>query len=102
MISSKAKHPNCMYKWMDYIISPKANADVTVYFGEAPVSDAACAEAEKQSPGHCDTFHAKDETYFKDVWYWNTPTTKCLDGRTDVQCTDFDAWTKVWTEVTGG
>ena len=49
MISSKAKHPNCMYQWMDYIISPKANADVTVYFGEAPVSAAACAEAEKQS-----------------------------------------------------
>jgi putative spermidine/putrescine transport system substrate-binding protein len=102
MISSKAKHPNCMYKWMDYIISPKANADVTVYFGEAPVSDAACAEAEKQVAGHCDQFHAKDESYFKDVWYWNTPTTTCLDGRTDVQCTDFDAWTKVWTEVTGG
>jgi putative spermidine/putrescine transport system substrate-binding protein len=102
MISSKAKHPNCMYAWMDYIISPKANADVTVYFGEAPVSDAACAEAEKLSAGHCDQFHAKDETYFKDVWYWNTPTTTCLDGRTDVQCTDFDAWTKVWTEVTGG
>ncbi|MFL5677400.1 MAG: ABC transporter substrate-binding protein [Chloroflexota bacterium] len=102
MISSKAKHPNCMYKWMDYIISPKANADVTVYFGEAPVSDAACAEAEKQSAGHCDLFHAKDEAYFKDVYYWNTPTANCLDGRTDVQCTDFDAWTKVWTEVTGG
>jgi putative spermidine/putrescine transport system substrate-binding protein len=101
MISSKAKHPNCMYKWMDYIISPKPNADVTVYFGEAPVSDAACAEAEKQSPGHCDLFHAKDETYFKDVWYWNTPTVTCLDGRTDVKCTDFDAWTKAWTEVTG-
>ena len=101
MISSKAKHPNCMYKWMDYIISPKANADVTVYFGEAPVSDAACAEAEKQSAGHCDLFHAKDETYFADVYYWNTPTKTCLDGRGDI-CTDFDAWTKVWTEVTGG
>ena len=57
-ISSKAAHPNCMYKWMNYIISPKANADVTVYYGEAPVSAAACAEAEKQSAGHCDTFHA--------------------------------------------
>jgi len=102
MISSKAKHPNCMYKWMDYIISPKANADVTVYFGEAPVSEAACAEAEKQSAGHCDQFHANDEAYFKDVWYWNTPTTTCLDGRTDVKCTDFDAWTKAWTEITGG
>jgi putative spermidine/putrescine transport system substrate-binding protein len=101
MISSKAKHPNCMYKWMDYIISPKANADVTVYFGEAPVSPQACAEAEKQSAGHCDAFHAADETYFKDVYYWNTPTKTCLDGRGDI-CTDFDAWTKVWTEVTGG
>jgi putative spermidine/putrescine transport system substrate-binding protein len=101
MISSTAKHPNCMYKWMNYIISPKANADVTVYFGEAPVSEAACAEAEKQSPGHCATFHANDETYFKDVWYWNTPTAQCLDGRTDVKCTDFDAWTKAWTDITG-
>ena len=100
MISSKAKHPNCMYKWMDYIISPKANADVTVYFGEAPVSDAACAEAEKQAAGWCDLFHAKDETYFKNIWYWNTPTVECLDGRGGI-CTDFDAWTKVWTEVTG-
>ena len=100
MISSKAAHPNCMYKWMDYIISPKANADVTVYFGEAPVSDAACAEAEKQSAGHCDLFHAKDETYFKDVWYWNTPTKTCLDGRGDV-CTTFDEWTQAWTQVTG-
>jgi putative spermidine/putrescine transport system substrate-binding protein len=101
MISSKAKHPNCMYKWMDYILSPKANADVTVYFGEAPVSEAACAEAEKLSPGHCEAFHANDEDYFKQIWYWNTPTESCLDGRTDVKCTDFDAWTQAWTEITG-
>ena len=102
MISSKAKHPNCMYLWMNYIISPKANADVTVYFGEAPVSPQACAEAEKQQANFCADFHAADETYFQDVWYWNTPATTCLDGRTDVQCTNFDAWTTVWTEVTGG
>jgi putative spermidine/putrescine transport system substrate-binding protein len=101
MVSSKAKHPNCMYKWMDYIISPKANADVTVYFGEAPVSAAACAEAEKQSAGFCDQFHAADEQYFKNIWYWNTPTVTCLDGRGDI-CTDFDAWTKAWTDITGG
>jgi putative spermidine/putrescine transport system substrate-binding protein len=101
MISSKAKHPNCMYKWMDYIISPKANADVTVYFGEAPVSEAACTEAEKQSAGHCKTFHADDEAFFKNVYYWNTPSKECLDGRGAI-CTDFDAWTKAWTDITGG
>jgi putative spermidine/putrescine transport system substrate-binding protein len=100
MISSKAKHPNCMYKWMDYIISPTANATATVWFGEAPVSPAGCAEAEKQSAGHCDTFHATDEEYFKNVWYWNTPTKECLDGRGPI-CTEFAEWTKAWTEIKG-
>ena len=100
MLSSKAKHPNCMYKWMDWIISPLANAQATIWFGEAPVSQQACDEAEKLSPGHCETFHASDEAYFKNVWYWNTPTKNCLDGRGAV-CTDFDAWTKAWTEITG-
>ena len=37
MIYSKAAHPNCMYLWMNYIISPQANAKVAEYFGEAPV-----------------------------------------------------------------
>ena len=101
MLYAKAKHPNCMYLWMNYIISPKANADVTVFFGEAPVSAPACVEADKQVAGFCDQFHAADEQYFKDIWYWNTPTVTCLDGRGDI-CTDFDTWTKAWQEITGG
>jgi putative spermidine/putrescine transport system substrate-binding protein len=100
MISSTAKHPNCMYKWMDYIISPDANAMATVWFGEAPVTQAACDAAEKLSPGHCETFHATDEAYFKNVWYWNTPTAECLDGRGPI-CKDFSEWTKAWTEIKG-
>ena len=36
MISSKAKNPNCTYMWMDHIVSPKANAAVAEWFGEAP------------------------------------------------------------------
>jgi putative spermidine/putrescine transport system substrate-binding protein len=100
MISSKAKHPNCMYKWMDWIISPTANAQATVWFGEAPVSEQACAEAEKLSKGHCELFHAQDESYFKDVYYWNTPTAECLDGRGPI-CKDFSAWTAAWTEIKG-
>ena len=100
MISAQAKHPNCMYKWMDYIMSPLANAQATVWFGEAPVSDQGCAEAEKLSPGWCDLFHAKDEAYFKDVYLWNTPSSECLDGRGPI-CKDFSAWTAAWTEIKG-
>src|SRR3954453_12089105 len=44
MIGAKAKHPNCMYKWMTHIISPKANADVAEWFGEAPANKKSCAE----------------------------------------------------------
>jgi putative spermidine/putrescine transport system substrate-binding protein len=100
MISSKAKHPNCMYKWMDWIIGPVANAQATVWFGEAPVSEQGCAEAEKLSAGHCDLFHAQDESYFKDVYYWNTPSAECLDGRGPI-CKDFSEWTTAWTEIKG-
>ena len=100
MISSKAKNPNCMYKWMDWIIGPQANAMATVWFGEAPVSTQGCAEAEKLSPGHCELFHATDEEYFKKIWYWNTPTKECLDGRGPI-CKDFADWTKAWTEIKG-
>ncbi len=52
MISSKAAHPNCMYLWMNYIISPEANAKVAEYFGEAPSNAKACDLTTDQN--HCD------------------------------------------------
>jgi putative spermidine/putrescine transport system substrate-binding protein len=33
------------------------------------------------------------------VYYWATPETTCLDGRTDVKCKGFDDWIKAWTEI---
>ena len=50
-------------------------------------------------PKHCEIFHAEDEDYFSKVAYWNTPIRACLDGRTDVKCTDYAEWTKAWTEI---
>jgi putative spermidine/putrescine transport system substrate-binding protein len=98
MISSTAKHVNCAYKWLDYIDSPKANAAATEYFGEAPVTNDACQYASK---GFCETYHAGDEAYAAQIWYWTTPISKCLDGRTDVKCTDYAAWTKAWQDIKG-
>ena len=96
MIASEAKSPNCAYAWLDYIASPEANAQATAYFGEAPSSDAACAFRED-----CETFHAGDEEYASKIWYWSTPIAECLDGRTDVTCTDYSAWTTAWSEIKG-
>jgi putative spermidine/putrescine transport system substrate-binding protein len=98
MISSKAKNPNCMYMWMDHIISPKANAAVAEWFGEAPSNQKACAETAVKE--HCDIFHAEDEDYFSKVAYWTTPRKECGDDRGAV-CKDYSEWVQAWTEIKG-
>jgi len=98
MISSKAKNPNCMYMWMNHIISPKANAAVAEWFGEAPSNKKACAETAAKD--HCDIFHAEDEDYFSQVAYWTTPVKDCGDDRGET-CKDYSEWVQAWTEIKG-
>ena len=100
MLASGADHPNCMYAWMDHILSPDVNAAAAVYFGEAPVSAAACERAEQLSPGHCATYHAADEEYFSKVYYWSTPRRECGDERGAV-CADYAEWVQAWAELRG-
>ncbi len=99
MVAAEAEHPNCAYLWADYITSPKGNAAVAEYFGEAPSNTKACDFTVDKK--HCDTFHAGDESYAEKIAFWNTPIEQCLDGRTDVKCTDYGRWTQAWTEVKG-
>lgn len=96
MISTKTDAPNCAYRWLDHIASPEINAAATAYFGEAPSSAAACDFRDD-----CEAYHAGDEAYAKQLWYWTTPIAECLDGRTDVQCTDYSRWTAAWQEIKG-
>lgn len=97
MLSSKAAHPNCMKLWMDWIASPWANAQVAVWFGEAP-SNAKSCELEGMAE-HCATFHATEDDYWTDVWYWTTATEECLDGRTDVTCVPYTEWVNAWNTL---
>ena len=101
MMATKAKHPNCMYLWMNHMMSAKANGQATVWFGEAPTSQAACDYAETISPGHCANFHATDEAYFDKVWYWSTPQADCADTDPATTCKDQDAWVQAWTTLRG-
>jgi len=99
MVAAKAKHPNCAYLWSNYIVSPKVNAQVAEYFGEAPANLKACDHTTDKS--FCTTYHAADAAYAKQIWYWTTPIRQCLDGRTDASCTDYAAWTTAWQEIKG-
>jgi len=97
MISSKAKHPNCMYEWMNYIVSPKANAEVAEYFGEAPAQSLACDETANKN--FCTEYHADNPAFWKRVYYWETPLADCGNGESD--CMDYNDWVKAWTEIKG-
>ena len=98
MLSSEAKNPNCMYLWMNHIVSPEANAAVAEYFGEAPANEKSCAlTADKE---HCDIFHADDEAFFDQVEYWKTPLRDCGDDRGE-ECKTYDEWVQGFTEVKG-
>ena len=98
MLSSKAKHPNCMYQWMNYIIEPKVNAEAVEWFGEAPANRKACQYTSDKS--FCATYHADDESYYDKVAFWTTPTKNCGDSRGAV-CKDYSEWVAAWTDVKG-
>jgi putative spermidine/putrescine transport system substrate-binding protein len=91
MVAAKAKNPNCMYLWMDHMMSAEANGQATVWFGEAPTSKQACDYAETLSAGHCEQTHANDEAYYKKVWYWSTPQADCADADSATTCVNQDA-----------
>jgi putative spermidine/putrescine transport system substrate-binding protein len=98
MISSSAKHPNCMYKWMNWIVSPKVNAEVAEFFGEAPAQSKACSLT--SDPKFCAKYHAADPGFWKRVYYWQTPVADCGDGRGD-ECMDYNDWVNAWTSIKG-
>jgi putative spermidine/putrescine transport system substrate-binding protein len=87
-----------MYKWMNHIISPQANAQMAEWYGEAPANSKSCALTENKD--FCKIFHADDEDYFSKVAYWNTPRKECGDDRGST-CKDYSEWVKAWTEVKG-
>ena len=110
MISSKAKHPNCMYMWMNWIVSPMSNAEVAQFFGEAPAQSKACepatltaaAKAIGVTPdtSFCDEYHAGLPSFWSRVYYWRTPTSNCGDSRGNA-CKNYNDWVNAWNEIKG-
>jgi putative spermidine/putrescine transport system substrate-binding protein len=97
MISNQAKHPNCMYMWMDWIVEPKVNAEVAEVFGEAPAQSLSCDQtADKE---FCTKYHADNPGFWKRVYYWETPVADCGNGSSD--CKDYNDWVQAWTSIKG-
>jgi putative spermidine/putrescine transport system substrate-binding protein len=100
MLSTKAKHPNCAYKFMAYVSTPKVQAQQAIYFGETPVNLKACAEMDAQQAGSCAKYHLDaPATYLQSIRFWKTPLQQCSDG--SKACTSYSDWQKKWQEIKG-
>ena len=98
MISSKAKHPNCMYMWMNWIVSPKANAEVAEFFGEAPAQSMACERDREQELLHrIPRRQTRRSGSASTTGRRRSPTAATAKN----DCKDYNDWVKAWTSIKG-
>jgi putative spermidine/putrescine transport system substrate-binding protein len=98
MLSARAKHPNCAYRWMNHVLSPQVNAEMAAFLGQAPANARACEQ--EVAADTCDTFKATDEDYWQRVWLHTEPQADCGDDRGRL-CADAADWRRGWAEVSG-
>ncbi|GLR66535.1 spermidine/putrescine ABC transporter substrate-binding protein [Acidocella aquatica] len=100
MISAKAPHPNCAYEWINWVTTPKVQAQQAIYFGETPANTLACKEMDAEQPGACAQYHANaPASYFDQIKFWKTPLKQCGNGKDD--CLDYAAWQRAWQNIKG-
>jgi putative spermidine/putrescine transport system substrate-binding protein len=100
MLATNAPHPNCAYKWMQWVTTPKIQAQEADYFGETPANKLACPIMDTIQKDSCAAYHANaPESYYQTIKFWKTPLAQCGNGKTD--CVPFQQWVTAWTSVTG-
>jgi putative spermidine/putrescine transport system substrate-binding protein len=100
LLAKDAPDPNCAYKWMAYVSTPKIQAEEAVYFGETPANTLACPIMNTLQKGACADYHANaPEAYFSTIKFWQTPLAACGNGKND--CVDFTQWQQAWTQIIG-
>ncbi|MEA2451486.1 MAG: putative spermidine/putrescine transport system substrate-binding protein [Actinomycetota bacterium] len=101
MMSTNAPHPNCMYEWMKWTMTPDVQATAAAWFGGTPSSTTACDPLRKAiGKSADDTYHCGDDGFLSGIELWKTPIPDCGDDRGET-CTDYSVWTQKWQEVRG-
>src|SRR5581483_7393184 len=91
MLAAKAPHPNCSYEWMQYISTPKVQAEQAVTYGETPDNKLACPIMNQLQAGSCDEYHANaPQSYFDAISLWKTPRAHFDNGKSD--CVPYAQW----------
>ena len=100
MLASKAPDPNCTYRWMQWVTTPKVQAQEADFFGETPANKLACPIMNTIAKGSCASYHENaPESYYQTLKLWKTPLQTCDNGKND--CVPFQSWVTAWTQIIG-
>ena len=69
-------------------------------FGEAP-ANLEGVRAHGRTRTTATTYHADDESWWEDVYYWKTPLEDCGDDDDETTCKTQEDWNAAWTEIRG-
>jgi putative spermidine/putrescine transport system substrate-binding protein len=100
LLSANAKHPNCAYRWLRWVSSPRVQAQQAVFFGATPANRLACTYMDLIEEGSCARYHADAPlSYYERIRFWKTPAADCGNGREN--CFDYAKWVRAWQALTG-
>ncbi len=103
MVSSKAKHINCLYRFFRRALDPAVNAQTALDAAVAPANSKACGVIKRLrgNDRFCDLYHATDDDYYAKVLFRTQPSRDCGDTRGRA-CMDWETWTRAWREIVAG
>ncbi len=100
LVDARAAHPNCAYRWLNWVSTPEVQVEASAWVGEAPANAKACRLPAGRAT--CSLYHADDPEYFERIWFGVSPQADCLDGRTDVACVAAAEWSAAWRALRAG
>src|SRR5438445_10576924 len=74
MMSSHARHPNCMYRWMQWTTTATVQTQVAEYYGATPSNAQSCTKLRQDLGDQADSvYHCGDDTFLRGIALWKTP-----------------------------
>jgi putative spermidine/putrescine transport system substrate-binding protein len=101
MVAARARHPSCMYRFLNRALDPTVDADVAVGAAIAPANTGSCdVLSQRGNDGFCDRY-VPDDGYYARTLFSSTPSSDCGDGRGRI-CMDWEDWVRAWKELMTG
>ncbi len=94
MLSARARHPNCAYRWLEWSLKPKVQGDAAAWVGGNPAVPAACDGNALLGPEGC---KANGYEHFAKLHFWRTPESKCEQHAQG--CVPYRQWMRDYRDI---